>query len=48
MAERIRAERVAEITSLSVRKVQENSAAGMIPSAAKIGGVWTYDEARRG
>ncbi len=35
--------RVAEITSLSIRKMQELAAAGTIPGAAKLGGVWTFD-----
>lgn len=40
---RIRARAVAVWTSLSVRKVQELAAAGRIPGAAKLGGVWTFD-----
>ena len=43
--ERIRARKVVEITSLSLRQVQEMSARGLIPSAAKLGSVWTYNEA---
>lgn len=43
IAERVRPCAVARMTSLSIRKVQELSAAGKIPSAAKLGGVWTYD-----
>ncbi|MGG5812569.1 helix-turn-helix domain-containing protein [Falsiroseomonas sp. CW058] len=43
MAERIRPPAVSEITSLSVRKVQEMAAAGKIPGAAKLGGSWTFD-----
>src|SRR5271166_2944564 len=41
--ERVRPPEVANMTGLSVRKVQELSAAGRIPGAAKLGGVWTYD-----
>jgi Helix-turn-helix domain len=40
---RVRPTMVAQMTSLSVRKVQEMAAAGQIPGAAKIGGVWTFD-----
>lgn len=43
MSERIRPAAVAEITSLSLRKVQEMAAAGQLPGAAKLGGVWTFD-----
>jgi hypothetical protein len=32
------------MTSLSVRKVQELAAAGELPGAAKLGGVWTFDQ----
>jgi len=45
-AERVRVTAVARITSLSPRKVQELAVAGRIPSAAKLGGVWTFDPAR--
>ncbi|EHL97188.1 hypothetical protein HMPREF9946_04396 [Acetobacteraceae bacterium AT-5844] len=40
---RVRANWVAIETTLSVRKVQERAAAGQIPGAAKLGGVWTFD-----
>ena len=43
--ERVRPADVSRMTSLSVRKIQEMSAQGKIPSAAKLGGVWTYDPA---
>ncbi len=42
--ERVRARKVVEITSLSLRQVQEMSAKGLIPSAAKLGSVWTFNE----
>jgi len=45
-AERVRVAAVARITSLSPRKVQELAVVGRIPSAAKLGGVWTFDPAR--
>lgn len=44
MSERIRPREVSHITSLSQRKVQELAAAGKLPSAAKLGGVWTFEE----
>src|ERR1700683_752265 len=31
------------MTSLSLRQVQSMAAAGKIPGAAKLGGVWTFD-----
>jgi hypothetical protein len=43
-SERIRPKHVADITSLSVRRVQELSAIGSIPSAAMLCGSWTYNE----
>ncbi len=43
-AERIRPAAVARMTSLSVRKVQELSAAGTIPGAALSDDGWTYCE----
>lgn len=46
MPERIRPRAVSEMTSLSVRKVQEMAAAGAIPGAAKLGGIWTFDPIR--
>jgi predicted DNA-binding transcriptional regulator AlpA len=45
-AERIRARTVCTMTSLSLRKVQEMADQGKIPSAAKLGGVWTFDPIR--
>jgi predicted DNA-binding transcriptional regulator AlpA len=45
MADLVRPSAVAQMTSLSVRKVQEMAAAGKLPSAAKLGGVWTFDPA---
>jgi predicted DNA-binding transcriptional regulator AlpA len=39
----IRPAGVMEMTSLSVRQIQTMAAAGQIPSAAKLGGVWTFD-----
>ena len=36
--------RVAEITGLSVRVVQHWAAQGWVPSAAKRGNVWTFEE----
>lgn len=41
--ERVRAAEIARITGLSVRKVQEHAAAGQMPGAAKLGGIWTFD-----
>jgi predicted DNA-binding transcriptional regulator AlpA len=46
MAERIRPAEVARMTSLSVRQVQQMAAANKIPSAAKIGTIWTFDPIR--
>ncbi len=43
LPERVRADEIARITGLSVRNVQERAAAGMMPGAAKLGGVWTFD-----
>lgn len=40
---RVRAAAIAEMTSLSVQKVQEMAAQGRMPGAAKLGGVWTFD-----
>ncbi len=42
--DRIRPATVAKMTSLSVRKVQEMSAAGKIPGAALSDDGWTYCE----
>lgn len=44
--ERIRPAAVARITGLSLRQVQAMAAAGLLPSAAKLGSVWTFDERR--
>lgn len=44
--ERIRVPAVAAITGLSVRTVQHMAARDKIPGAARLGGVWTFDEAR--
>jgi predicted DNA-binding transcriptional regulator AlpA len=44
--ERIQGRAVAAITGLTVRTVQLLSIQGRIPSAAKLGGRWTYDEMR--
>src|SRR6185437_15801289 len=44
--ERVRADAIARMTSLSIRKVQELAVAGKVPGAAKLGGVWTFDPAR--
>ena len=41
---RVRADRVAEMTTWSVRTVQQKAAAGLIPGAARLGSVWTFDE----
>lgn len=46
MTERIRAKIAADITGLSVRAVQAMAARGELPGAAKLGKVWTFDEAR--
>ena len=43
-SERIRAPQVARITGLSARSIQEMAQRGDIPSAAKLGKVWTFDE----
>jgi hypothetical protein len=44
--ERVRADAVSRMTSLSVRKVQELAVAGKLPGAAKLGGVWTFNALR--
>ena len=44
--DRIRPSDVAHMTSLSLRQVQSMAAAGKIPGAAKLGGVWTFDPAQ--
>jgi len=46
MSERIRAAVVSEMTSLSVRTIQDLAIAGKLPGAAKLGGVWTFDPVR--
>lgn len=43
-SERIGPARVASIINLSVRRVQQLSACGKIPSAAMMIGAWSYDE----
>ncbi len=43
-SERCRTARVADITSLSVRQIQHMAARGLLPSAAKLGNVWTFNE----
>jgi predicted DNA-binding transcriptional regulator AlpA len=43
MADLIRPSAVSEMTSLSVRTILQMAAAGKLPSAAKVGGVWTFD-----
>jgi phage terminase Nu1 subunit (DNA packaging protein) len=42
--ERIKSEAVAAITGYSIRQVQEMAALGKIPSAAKPGVEWTFNE----
>jgi predicted DNA-binding transcriptional regulator AlpA len=42
--ERVRADDVASITGLKLRTVQSMADRGLIPSAAKLGAVWTFDE----
>lgn len=42
--ERIRADRVAVILGIEVRTVQALALRGDLPGAAKIGGLWTFDE----
>lgn len=44
--ERIRPADVARITGLSRRQVQAMAQAGLLPSAAKLGSLWTFDERR--
>ena len=46
MSERIRAVVVSEMTSLSVRTIQDLAIAGKLPGAAKLGGVWTFDRVK--
>ena len=40
---RIRARDVARLTGLSLRMVQRRAAAGDIPGAAQLCGIWTFD-----
>ena len=42
--ERIRAPAVGGILGITARTVQSLAARGELPGAAKIGGVWTFDE----
>ncbi|MGE3292321.1 MAG: helix-turn-helix transcriptional regulator [Geminicoccaceae bacterium] len=42
---RIRAREVARLTGLSLRMVQRRAAAGDIPGAAQLCGIWTFDAA---
>jgi hypothetical protein len=44
--QRIRANDVASILGVGVRCVQQMAAAGRLPSAARIGKVWTFDPVR--
>jgi phage terminase Nu1 subunit (DNA packaging protein) len=44
MSDRVRVNRICEITGLSKRQVQALSANGTIPSAAQLGKLWTYRE----
>jgi hypothetical protein len=41
---RIRSEKVAEILGIGVRCVQKMAVGGRLPSAARIGKLWTFDE----
>lgn len=43
--ERVRVDDAAAILGISGRTVQALAARGEIPGAAKIGGLWTFDEA---
>lgn len=43
--ERVRVDDAAAILGISGRSVQALAARGEIPGAAKIGGLWTFDEA---
>jgi excisionase family DNA binding protein len=43
--ERVRVDDAASILGISGRTVQALAARGEIPGAAKIGGLWTFDEA---
>lgn len=43
--ERIRSDQAAAILGIATRNVQAMALRGELPNAAKIGGVWTFDEA---
>ena len=43
MADRIRVKDVAKRLAQSVRKIQEMAVRGELPSAVKIGAIWTFD-----
>lgn len=43
MTPRIRVTEVSRLTSIKRRTVQDMAAAGTIPGAAKLGGLWTFD-----
>ncbi len=44
-SERVGVSLVAQITGMSFRTIQQRAAWGLIPSAAKLGGNWSFDEA---
>jgi excisionase family DNA binding protein len=44
--QRIRASEVAQILGVGVRCVQKMAARGELPSAARIGKIWTFDKAK--
>lgn len=46
MSERIRVNRVCEITGLGKRQVQAMAVQGKIPGAAQLGRLWTFDEGK--
>jgi predicted DNA-binding transcriptional regulator AlpA len=41
--ELIRCQDVKRMTTLSVRKIQQMAAAGELPSAGRLGHIWTFD-----
>ena len=45
ISERVGVSQVAQITGMGVRTIQQRAAWGLIPSAAKLGGNWSFDEA---
>ena len=45
-AERVKSARAATITGLSLRQIQRMAARGLIRGAAKLGGVWTFNEGK--